>query len=206
MSASRSYSPYPQTPITGVTPWVRQKISGAQNLSGGSEFPPGHWAMGLQKLQLSRFRNSAWLCRTNGTWSVNGRRPKGLPYPTPKPLRLCRRGGACPSRKPSPFQGEGGWPKARRMRVSEIEHLPFPLFRRPLIRPSVRTGAPSPLCGEGFTNGCHPPLQQPCGAMTCRTSAPPSHLVILRRSRRIRLSRPRSHKRRGKADPSLRSG
>ena len=65
MSASRSYSPYPQTPITGVTPWVRQKISGAQNLSGGSEFPPGHWALSLQKLRLVQFNFCAWLCRTN---------------------------------------------------------------------------------------------------------------------------------------------
>ena len=30
-----------------------------------SEFPPGHWALGLQKLSLLRLRNRAWLCRTN---------------------------------------------------------------------------------------------------------------------------------------------
>ena len=78
MSASRSYSPYPQTPITGVTPWVRQKISGAQNLSGGSEFPPGHWALGLQKLRLVQFNFCAWLCRTNvpGTNDAVGAGPR----------------------------------------------------------------------------------------------------------------------------------
>ena len=69
MSASRSYSPYPRTPITGVTPWVRQKFSGAQNLSGWSKFLPPHWGLGLQKLQLLRFHNSAWLCRTNAPGS-----------------------------------------------------------------------------------------------------------------------------------------
>ena len=55
----------PGPPFTGVTPWVRQKISGAQNLSGGSEFPPGHWALGLQKLRLVQFNFCAWFCRTN---------------------------------------------------------------------------------------------------------------------------------------------
>ena len=40
-------------------------ISGAQNLSGWSKFPPGHWALGLQKLPLVRFHTCAWVCRTN---------------------------------------------------------------------------------------------------------------------------------------------
>ena len=52
--------------------------------------------------------------------------------------------------KPSPSQGEGGWPKARRMRVREIKNLPFSFFPRPLIRPC---GAPSPLWGEGHACG-----------------------------------------------------
>ena len=55
-------------------------ISGAQKLSGWSKFLPPHWGLGLQKLPLLRFRICAWLCRTNGTWSVNDGRPKGLPY------------------------------------------------------------------------------------------------------------------------------
>ena len=41
---------YPRSPITGVTTLAWRWISGAQNLSGWSKFPPGHWALGLQKL------------------------------------------------------------------------------------------------------------------------------------------------------------
>ncbi len=57
--------------------------SGAQNLSGGSKFPPGHWALGLQKLFLLRFRFRAWLFLANA------------PGPSHAPV------------KPSPSQGEG---------------------------------------------------------------------------------------------------
>ena len=52
--------------------------------------------------------------------------------------------------KPSPIRGEGGWPKARRMRGRWIERRGNPFYRPTLIRPSVPTGAPSPLQGEGF--------------------------------------------------------
>ena len=45
--------------LRGVTPWARQEISGAQNLSGWSQFPPGHRALGLQNLELLRFQNCA---------------------------------------------------------------------------------------------------------------------------------------------------
>mgnify|MGYP005784663051 FL=1 len=65
MSAPRSYSPYPRSPITGVTPWAGQIIFGAQNLSGFHRFIPGHWALGLQKLPLVRFHDCAWVCRAN---------------------------------------------------------------------------------------------------------------------------------------------
>ena len=30
-----------------------------------SKFPPGHWALGMQKLSLLRLHNCAWLCRAN---------------------------------------------------------------------------------------------------------------------------------------------
>ena len=56
---------FPRTPVTGVIPWTGWSISGAQNLSGWSEFPPGHWALGVQNLELLRFKNCAWLCRAN---------------------------------------------------------------------------------------------------------------------------------------------
>ena len=39
-----------------------------------SKFPPGHWALGLQKLLLLRFHNCAWRCRANapGPFSAVG--------------------------------------------------------------------------------------------------------------------------------------
>ena len=57
----------PLPPITVAPPLGGQCLSGAQNLSGFPQFPPGHWALGLQKLPLVRFRFGAWLCRANGT-------------------------------------------------------------------------------------------------------------------------------------------
>ena len=90
----------PGPPFTGVTPWVRQKISGAQNLSGGQRFLPGHRALGLQNLELLRFQNCAWLYRANAPGANPGGRPKGLPYPIPEEFLESCRGGACPSRGP----------------------------------------------------------------------------------------------------------
>ena len=89
----------PGPPFTGVTPWVRQKISGAKNLSGGQRFLPGHRALGLQKLPLVRVRRRAWVCRANMPGSTHGiphlppsgaPSPKGegfgRPIPLPSPL------------------------------------------------------------------------------------------------------------------------
>ena len=45
----------------GRPPEKFSKVFGAQNLSDGSEFPPGHWALGVQKLPLVRFNFCAWL-------------------------------------------------------------------------------------------------------------------------------------------------
>ena len=50
------------------------KISGAQNLSGRSKSPPGHWALGLQKLHSVRFQLCAWLCRANAFGAYSGGR------------------------------------------------------------------------------------------------------------------------------------
>ena len=60
----------PRTPLTGVIPLARQKISGAQNLSGhlNSCRPTGGWLRG--KLKPVRFPFCAWLCpagRRGGT-------------------------------------------------------------------------------------------------------------------------------------------
>ena len=50
--ASRLHASRPlEPPFTGVTPWTRQNISGAQNLSGWSQFPPGHWALAVWKIE-----------------------------------------------------------------------------------------------------------------------------------------------------------
>ena len=43
-----------------------------------SKFPPGHWALGVQKLQLLRFHNRAWLCRADMPGSKHG-----IPHPPP---------------------------------------------------------------------------------------------------------------------------
>ena len=67
----------PRTPFTGVTPWAGRKTSGAQNLSGGLRFLPGHWALALREIgagavsqprlalpnQRYRFRNTGYLIR-----------------------------------------------------------------------------------------------------------------------------------------------
>ena len=61
--------------------------------------PLGAWLCG--KLRPVRFHNRAWVCRTNGTGSVDGGSPKGLPYPIPANFLKTRRGG-----DDSPYQGE----------------------------------------------------------------------------------------------------
>ena len=50
------------------------KISGAQNLSGRAKSPPGHRALGLQKLHSVRSQLCAWLCRANAFGAYSGGR------------------------------------------------------------------------------------------------------------------------------------
>ena len=71
MSASRSYSPFPGPHYGGHPPEKFSNVSGAQNLSGGSEFPPGHWALSLQNLESLRFKDHAWLRRANALGPVS---------------------------------------------------------------------------------------------------------------------------------------
>ncbi len=97
----------PGPPFTGVTPWVRQKISGAKNLSGGQRFLPGHRALGLQNLELLRFQNCAWLYRANAPGANPGGRPKGLPYPITEEF-FGTVGAAISRPKAFPLQG-GRW-------------------------------------------------------------------------------------------------
>ena len=101
----------PRSPITGVTPWTRQKISGAQNLS---ECPN------------SRRTTGPWVCKNCG-WCGSTSAP-GFAKPT-LPVRILagRSGtgpyennavasisavgaGPRPARKPSPSKGEGRFP------------------------------------------------------------------------------------------------
>ena len=60
-----------------------------------SKFPPGHWALGLQKLLLLRFRWRAWLCRSGGGWCwAVGRDDLGAPLGVVSQIH--RRGGYQP--------------------------------------------------------------------------------------------------------------
>ena len=56
------------------------RISGAQNLSGCSKFPPGHWALGLQKLDRLQFKFRAWV--SEPCFLGGGRRAGRCPAPT----------------------------------------------------------------------------------------------------------------------------
>ena len=49
----------------GRVPVRLSKISGARKSEWVSEFQPGRWALGLQKLPLVRFHTCAWVSRTN---------------------------------------------------------------------------------------------------------------------------------------------
>ena len=117
MSADALIFALPPVPrYGGRTPEKFIVVSGAQNLNGGSEFPPGHWALGLQKFRLVRSRWCAWLYRANAPSANPGGRPKGLPYPIPE--EFFETVGAAISRpKAFPLLGGKVPSAARRMRV-----------------------------------------------------------------------------------------
>ena len=139
--------PPPGPPFTGVTPWTRQNISGAQNLSGFLRFLPGHWALGLQKLPLLRFHDCAWLCSPNDTGAVDGGRPKGLPYP---PLQSAW-GGRPMGRRTSRLVGRGLAPAA----VPCLHPFPRP-GQAPALRCAVERNRVA-LCRGGY----QPPASLP---------------------------------------------
>ena len=90
----------------GRVPAGFYRISGAQNLSGVSQFNPGHWALGLQKLSLLRLQFRALLGRVGGGWCCAvGRglldaphkstgRPVSGPYERKDRFLIRRRGGS----------------------------------------------------------------------------------------------------------------
>ena len=100
-------------------------VSGAQNLSGFPQFNPAHWGLGIQKFQLLRFQNCAWLCRANAPGAYPGGSPKGLPYARLKPSYSCRRGGACPSRRPSEPSPAAELPRKELLRPLTFSSLSY---------------------------------------------------------------------------------
>ena len=89
----------PPVPHYGGRVSVRScNSSGAQNLSDFPPLLPAHWGLGKQKFQVPRLHSCAWVCRADGTGSVDGGRPKGLPYPNPE--KVLRTVGAAPCGRP----------------------------------------------------------------------------------------------------------
>ena len=62
---------FPRTPIYGSYPLEQAESFRRAKSEWVSEFPPGHWALGLQKLPLLRFHSCAWVVRTNVPGSVS---------------------------------------------------------------------------------------------------------------------------------------
>ena len=62
---------FPRTPIYGGYPLEQAESFRRAKSEWVSEFPPGHWALGLQKLPLLRFHSCAWVVRTNVPGSVS---------------------------------------------------------------------------------------------------------------------------------------
>ena len=56
---------FPRTPIYGGYPLEQAESFRRAKSEWVFEFPPGHWALGLQKLRLVQFNFCAWFCRTN---------------------------------------------------------------------------------------------------------------------------------------------
>ena len=64
---------FPRTPLRGDAYLLGcVKFPARGNLSGWSKFPPAHWGLGQQKLQLVRFHFRAWLCCAGDSRSVVG--------------------------------------------------------------------------------------------------------------------------------------
>ena len=95
-----------------------------------SKFPPGHWALGLQKLGLVQFRSCAWRCPAN----IPGTNPGGPVWD--RPLReqhsrsyIRRRGGSKTRPQNLPL-GKVAGRQARRMRGPAPITLLFRSTRR----------------------------------------------------------------------------
>ena len=62
---------FPRTPIYGGYPLEQAESFRRAKSEWVSEFPPGHWALGLQKLPLLRFHSCAWVVQTNVPGAVS---------------------------------------------------------------------------------------------------------------------------------------
>ena len=104
-----------------------------------SKFPPGHWALGLQKLGLVQFRSCAWRCPAN----IPGTNPGGPVWD--RPLReqhsrsYFRRRGGSKTRPQNLPLGEGGWPLGQTDEGPGPDHAAASFSRRggTLGRPGV---------------------------------------------------------------------
>ena len=70
---------FPRSPITGVTPWVGQEISGAQNLSGWSKSLPAHWGLTLWKIASGAVQQPRLALPNQRSRCVSWREPQGPP-------------------------------------------------------------------------------------------------------------------------------
>ena len=84
----------PRSPITGVTPWVRQSISGAQNLSSWSKSLPAHWGLTLWKISSGAAPQPRLALPNQRSRCVSWREPQGPPLRKPAALGFAL-GAAC---------------------------------------------------------------------------------------------------------------
>ena len=90
-----------------------------------SKFPPGHWALGLQKLPPVRFHSCAWVSQPTRPMQILAGRSGTGPYKNNAAAPLSRRrGGSETARKAFPW-GKVAGRQARRMRGPAPITLPL---------------------------------------------------------------------------------
>ncbi len=126
---------FPQAPITGVIPWGRQGISGAQNLSGGLRFPPGPLGPGFPKIAFGAIQILRLALPNQRYWCWIRRR--GDPCGRPKAFPL---GGRCRANARR-MRGQVATHFVGRLSAARFGKLP-PSLRRGAMRPPVEVSAP----------------------------------------------------------------
>jgi len=168
----------PGPPLRELPLTTRQGISGAQNLSGWPKFPPGHWALAVQKLPLLRFHNCAWPCRAGGGWCwVVGRglldapctsagRPVSGPYEKKGRLWCLPAGAAISRLKAFSLLGRRCRAYARRMRGQDLPRFCRGAISRPQSLPPSRGKVPPKGADEGDLLASPPAAEVPRGFPT----------------------------------------